>query len=125
MLTGQKGCSAECRERSGLLGELLQMNPEAAKHSNGAGSFPLGFLLEAQKKSTGNQDLVMSMLEAYPPALFWCHDFHNSLFPHVTAQVHRHFDTTRCRNIIFELLRNRPELLSHNSQRETPSTEEK
>eukprot|EP00978_Attheya_sp_CCMP212_P015589 scaffold40142_cov63-Attheya_sp.AAC.1 len=34
MLTGQKDCSEECRERSGLLGELLQMNPEAAKHSN-------------------------------------------------------------------------------------------
>jgi hypothetical protein len=97
-------CQGTCHKRMGILRKLLEIYPEAARHRNAYGDFPLNLMIQNGRPWDSSFALVV---RTYPQALHWVQNVDVKLLPRILARVSSH-----CGNdTIFSLLRTRPEFL--------------
>ncbi|KAL7581262.1 hypothetical protein ACA910_006033 [Epithemia clementina (nom. ined.)] len=104
-------CSDNCHQRIGVLGALLDIFPEAAKHRSASGNFPLGLMVQNGRVWDSAFSMALSL---NPQAFHWIQGISLPLIPRILARI-----SSDCGNdALYTLIQTRPDFLSAAAENE-------
>jgi hypothetical protein len=95
-----EGCphNGTCYQRTSVLRCLLEIHPEAVRHQNNAGAFPLGLMIHNGRPWNSTMAFI---LQNYPPAFHTIPPIERKLIPQI---VEKYVPTLPCIGIVHYLL---------------------
>ncbi len=97
-------CDGNCHKRLSVLRKLLEIYPEAARHRNNMGDFPLNLMVRNGRPWDSSFALA---IRTYPQAFHWVQNIEVNLLPHILARIANNCGS----DTVFTLIKSRPEFL--------------